>query len=90
MADFAPAPTTEIHLLSKRINCDSDDTFASVWRKMFDELQLTKSKDGVGFNSSSKAIAVSSDVFFPYKEIAPNDVRKHWSKYRNLFSNPNN
>src|SRR6266566_5989502 len=38
-------------VLSPRVNCDGQDTFDSIWRKVFDQITRTKSVQGAGFVS---------------------------------------
>lgn len=66
-----------IKLLSTKVNCDKQDTFQSVWRKAFDEMQLSKTRISVGFLPSAQQQNLSSTHFFPVGvPISPNDVRK--------------
>lgn len=63
-------------LLSVRINCDSQDTFDSIWRKLFDEMALRINKPGIGFNAHEQQQIYSSDYFFGSKEVTPNLLRR--------------
>lgn len=44
---------------SPRVNCDSSDTFDSVWRKVFGEIRFTAQRAQVGFNRAPKKIGMS-------------------------------
>ena len=39
-----------------RVNCDTRDTFASMWKKLFAEITVTETRPGVGFTSSEVKI----------------------------------
>lgn len=40
--------------LTVRVNCQSGDTFSSVWRRAFNEIQLTSQVESAGFGSNPK------------------------------------
>jgi Cdc6-like AAA superfamily ATPase len=64
-------------IVSIRINCDKSDDFSSVWNKLFDGMQLEKTKHTVSFKPTSNKVSVPTTEFFPdLKSITPNDVRK--------------
>lgn len=69
-------------ILAPRVNCDSTDTFDSVWRKVFDEIDLINEARGVGFKRSEGTLPLP----FPRTtrnenlgdgEISPDIVRRN-------------
>lgn len=60
---------------SIRINCDKADTFSTVWKKVFDEMQLTSKRPEPGFNQSFKELPITSANVFSGDNVSPNDVR---------------
>ena len=77
--------STTIKLLATRINCDKQDTFDSVWRKIFDEMNLTKGRVSVGFTPTVQSQNISSAHFFPKGQITTNDVRKALIEISEVF-----
>jgi Cdc6-like AAA superfamily ATPase len=62
-------------LLTPRINCDSTDTYTTIWRKVFSEIDLIRERPAIGFQmsifqESSKAADVLPDP------CGPDDVRR--------------
>ena len=62
-------------ILCPRVNCDSTDTFASVWSKLFREIDMVTEQPVPGFGKSVARERISAGDFFQ-GEQAPNDVRK--------------
>src|SRR5262245_51599531 len=40
---------TKGQLIVPHVNCDSEDDFSTLWRKIFSEIQLVKRKQEIGF-----------------------------------------
>ena len=51
-------------LLAPHINCDSADTFAALWRKIFNEIELVEERAAAGFQPSlfSKTLSVGEQL----------------------------
>ena len=47
-------------VITSRTTCDRGDTFGSVWRKAFDEIQFTLSKPGIGFAGVDREVRASA------------------------------
>lgn len=63
-------------LLSARVTCDGTDTFASVWRKVLNEIQITEKMAGVGFKPQVREVVKSVGGFLPSSgEVTPDTVR---------------
>ena len=62
-------------LVAPRINCDSTDTFTSLWKKVFSEIDLMAKARGTGFNASEYLESQNAaDVIGD--DISPDDVRR--------------
>lgn len=59
--------------LLSRINCDGSDTFLSVWMKVFNDMQITKSELIPGFSGGNKPTLVS---FLTTEDNVANEVRQ--------------
>lgn len=60
-----------------RANCDSTDTFTTIWRKALEEIRLVQEISGAGFApEKKKAIMTAADSLRAQEEISPNDVRR--------------
>jgi Cdc6-like AAA superfamily ATPase len=62
-------------LLTPRVNCDSTDTFTTIWRKVFAEIDLIRERPAVGFQmtifqESTKAADVLPD------QCGPDEIRR--------------
>jgi hypothetical protein len=66
-------------LKKNTVNCDSDDTFTTIMRKIFRELQVMQQVEPVGFQSEGKSQAVNVGNLFSgllsQDEVSPEDVR---------------
>jgi Cdc6-like AAA superfamily ATPase len=62
-------------VVAPRINCDGADSFESVWQKVFDEIQLSRTIHGIGFNTmpSQERADISRLLGDP---ITPESVRR--------------
>jgi Cdc6-like AAA superfamily ATPase len=63
-------------LLAVRANCDTSDDFASIWRKVLEEMQLVQQMRGVGFTAEDQAVATTAASMLPNESVSPNDVRR--------------
>lgn len=61
-------------VLAPRINCDTTDTFTSVWRKVFSEIDMVQAVSGAGFVPHTRDKAV--DLLGGGETISPDDVRR--------------
>lgn len=41
-------------IISPRVNCDSDDTFDTVWRKILDRIELSRTVPSIGFGAEQQ------------------------------------
>ncbi len=62
-------------VLAPRINCDSTDDFASLWRKSFSRVDLIQRKRAIGFQGKPSQVFSSASEALPRK-VTPEDVRK--------------
>lgn len=49
------------NVLAPRINCDSTDTYDSIWRKAFEQVVVTRNKEGVGFTGEKQTQRVTTE-----------------------------
>jgi Cdc6-like AAA superfamily ATPase len=63
-------------LSATRINCDSDDTFLTVWSKIFDSMQLSRQDQSPGFQSEKKSIPYNAKSIITSDENVPEQVRR--------------
>ena len=59
---------------SVKVNCDSNDSFSSIWRKSFREIEFTENVPGMGFVNESSRSTSTLDRFVS-DDISPEDVR---------------
>ena len=62
-------------ILCPRVNCDSTDTFRSVWQKVFREIDMVTHRRVPGFGNTVARNRTSVSDLFQGKQT-PNDVRK--------------
>lgn len=67
------AAITEGPELAVRINCDGDDTFGSIWRKILSRVKMTETIPGTGFDAQDQTVATSAVEALP-EEPTPHDV----------------
>jgi Cdc6-like AAA superfamily ATPase len=71
LSSFLSVPS----IIAPRVNCDSSDTYASVWRKAFELVALNRPKAaGAGF-TAEKTIENFTSAEFLSQEVSPNSVR---------------
>jgi Cdc6-like AAA superfamily ATPase len=64
LPEFLERPDSQ--LLAPRITCDSQDTFDSVWRKVFNKIELQYDIPGAGFApASDKRVARAAQLLLP-------------------------
>jgi Cdc6-like AAA superfamily ATPase len=64
-------------VIAVRANCDSSDSFSTIWRKVLSEIQLVREIQGPGFAAGvSQAITTAAQALPPEGAVAPNDVRR--------------
>lgn len=61
--------------LAPRINCDSTDTFAKLWRKLFSQIDLIQQKRQIGFQLTIFQETVQAANVVP-EDPSPEDVRR--------------
>jgi Cdc6-like AAA superfamily ATPase len=75
LATVAAALVGSTRALSVRVNCDTGDGFASVWRKVFEQIRILVERPGVGFAGEPKEILTSAAGYLR-SEVTPDDVRR--------------
>lgn len=68
---FVPVPG----VMAPRVNCDSTDTFETVWNKVFEQIELNRKKPGMGFLNDAQLQAFPSSELFNHG-ISPDSVRR--------------
>lgn len=66
------------NVLAVRVNCDSNDDFSSIWKKVFAEIRFTEEMPSPGFTASSRTKTMTLSSALPRK-VAPNNIRKLFS-----------
>lgn len=74
LSGFLPAIGNR-SIITPRINCDSSDTFESVFDKAFREIQLVQETRGIGFTSTSGQKALDGRAFVD-GGYTPDNVRR--------------
>lgn len=62
-----------------RVNCDKQDTFSTLFHKVFRELTITVPKQPLGFHTENQYQQLSLDSILPV-DISPEDVRYWFQK----------
>jgi Cdc6-like AAA superfamily ATPase len=62
--------------IAVRANCDSSDDFASVWRKVLEEIQIVQQVRGAGFSPEVRSAISTAAEMLPPDTVTPNDVRR--------------
>lgn len=57
----------------KKVNCDSSDTYSSLWRKALQEITYLVEQDGIGFDPQTKQYLLNLSAGLG-EEISPNDI----------------
>jgi Cdc6-like AAA superfamily ATPase len=63
-------------VLSPRVNCDSMDSFESVWRKVFEEIQMNQSVKAAGLGDVTKERIYPAAELLPEGPVGPDSVRR--------------
>ena len=63
-------------IIAPRINCDGEDSFDSVWRKAFDQIELVQTTPTPGFESQATDTAYNPADLIHSKNITPDSVRR--------------
>jgi energy-coupling factor transporter ATP-binding protein EcfA2 len=71
---FLTSPSRTV--LAPRINCDATDTFDRVWRKVFDEIELTLPESSVGFGAKQKNVKTRYSQMLGERPVTPDGVRR--------------
>lgn len=58
-----------------RVNCDTADTFTTLWKKAFRDIVLTRERPGMGFTAADVINQQTLDRQLP-DEVSPDDVRR--------------
>lgn len=74
IASFLQAPQQPIGVLSPRVNCDSLDTFESLWKKVLDEIWMHRRLKPAGFGSDIDAGYSSAELLGD--SVNPDAVRR--------------
>lgn len=74
LSEFLTNPGAAI--LAPRVNCDSTDTFDTVWRKIFEEIELTQPAMGIGFGQEPQQRRFSFVETMGSDAVTPNSVRR--------------
>lgn len=74
MADLLGGPEA---VLAVRVNCDGTDTFATIWRKTFEEVSWKHQMPGAGFRPQvHEVVRTAAEILPPTDPPTPNDVRR--------------
>ncbi len=64
------------NLIVPRVNCDTGDSFASVWLKAFEQVELIRSTSLVGFHENTREETFTSAELFGESSISPDSIRR--------------
>jgi Cdc6-like AAA superfamily ATPase len=75
LANIISTKLTAPRVLAPRINCDTSDTYSSMWKKMFEQITLTQEIRGIGIGASTteETMTLAKQLG---RNIAPEDVRQ--------------
>lgn len=73
LASFLTHPETTV--LTPRVNCDGQDTFAKVWKKIFEQLELSQESEALGFTGTGRTEAYKAASLIEGK-ATPDAVRR--------------
>lgn len=71
LSGFLEAPS----VMAPRVNCDSTDTFETVWKKAFEQIELSRPQPGVGFTTNVHFNKFRSNELLG-ESIVPDSVRR--------------
>ena len=64
------------NVVTARATCDRSDDFGTVWRKVFDEIQISTTRQRVGFAGESKQSVKTGSSMLRGDPVTPHVVRK--------------
>lgn len=67
-----------------RKNCDSSDDYRSLWKKIFDDIDLIANVNNIGFAHTGKVRNINANDLLP-GDISPDNVRKAITKLSTIF-----
>ena len=70
------ANTSDRRVFAPRVNCDTGDTFDSLWRKVFGKLEVVRRDDPMGFRGAADEQVETVLDDLGEDEVAPEDVRR--------------
>ena len=70
-------------IITPRVNCDSTDTFESIFRKVFNEIDLVSTKKGIGFTATSTGSRINVNELVA--EITPDNVRRALTQIEAIY-----
>jgi Cdc6-like AAA superfamily ATPase len=73
LSSFLSAPGV---VLSPRVNCDTLDTFESVWRKVLEEVQMNESVRAAGLGDQTNERTYPAAELLPDGPIGPDTIRR--------------
>lgn len=74
LASFLGSPSSSI--ASPRINCDTRDTFDSVWRKTFEEVELLRKSRTMRMIGQNQVASIKASELLKADVVSPDDVRR--------------
>jgi Cdc6-like AAA superfamily ATPase len=74
LANVVTAMFAMANTYSVKVNCDTNDSFSSIWRKSFREIEFTERVPGMGFVNDSSERVTTLDRFVS-DDVSPEDVR---------------
>lgn len=77
LVDFVSGRDTDnaVDVVAPRVNCDSSDDFASIWRKIFSEIPVSFQRPALGFGREPESINGDLSTALP-EDVTPDAVRR--------------
>jgi len=75
LANIISTKLSAKNILAPRINCDSRDAYSSLWRKMFEQIAVPRTSQGIGFGAGSTTTTATAAEYIG-GDIAPDQVRR--------------
>lgn len=75
LANIVQALASTFEIGSVKVNCDSEDEFGSIWRKVFRAVRFQQEKKQPGFERLPETQVVSFEALLPEK-ASPDDVQR--------------
>jgi Cdc6-like AAA superfamily ATPase len=73
LQEFLPTPKG---ISCTRINCDREDDFTSVWRKVFNGMRLMKHENSVGFMPNERSKIFDANSLIIFEDNVPEQIRQ--------------